>query len=163
MSSEKKQKSTISIIIEGIIIAIIMIFFVTNANPNLGKRDRFHFQKICFNNQRSLVGAIEMYNMDHDVMIKNYDSNVYDTLVREKYIKNNNIDTECDFFVAGDLTEGGYLYCLYHGAYGGQKDGTDIELTTKPKTQKKQNMIIKLISFALCIVPTIIYYTIKFK
>lgn len=138
-----------------------MIILIDNAQPTFCHRDPLLYQKRCFTNQSLIMGAIAMYNMDHDVMIKEYNSNIYDLLIQEKYLSGE-IITECDFFVEGDLSEGGYLYCVYHGAYGGQKKGTDIELSTRPKTDLRKKKIEKLIYYALSVVPTIIYYLIRF-
>ncbi|MDD3000840.1 MAG: hypothetical protein PHF29_03725, partial [Candidatus Riflebacteria bacterium] len=48
-------------------------------------------QKACFANQRVLMGAIEMYNMDHDEMIKEITPDIFNAgglLLREKYLAN---------------------------------------------------------------------------
>ena len=41
-------------------------------------------QKACYSNIRVLTGAVEMYNMDHSIMMKELDFN---TLIQEHYLK----------------------------------------------------------------------------
>ena len=139
-----------------------MTFLAINAQPNFCKRDRKVYQKRCFSTQRCIMGAIEMYNMDHSEMLNEYNPRVYDLLLHEKYIKEENIDTDCKYLVEGDLTEDGYIYCLNHGACGGQKEGTNIGASTKSKAQKKEEYTKALIFIALCFGPTFIYYFISF-
>ena len=161
MSSEIKQKSTASIIIEGIFIAITMTFLAISAMPNFCKKNPYYNQKICFSNQRCLMGAIEMYNMDSNTMISTFNPNIYDTLLRGKYLQEE-LETECEFFVEGDLTEDGYIYCSNHGAYGGQKEGKNIEKSANPKAKKRKEITQGLIFLALCFGPTLIFYFFSF-
>ena len=71
--------------------------------------------KACIANQRVLQGAVEMYNMDHSTMMTTLD---IDTLVKEKYLRTAPAGPEpdCEYTSEGDLTSGGYVYCVRHGS-----------------------------------------------
>ena len=162
MSSEKKQKSTASIIIEGIIIAIIMTFLAINAQPNFCKRDRKVYQKRCFSTQRCIMGAIEMYNMDHSEMINTYDQSIRDLLVKEKYLQASFMnDVECEFAAEGDLTGNGFIYCINHGEPSGKKKGKDEFASLNPKKEsiRKRNKV--LLILGLLFGPTLFYLLLR--
>lgn len=71
-------------------------------------------EKACFSNQRVLLGAVEMYNMDHDEMMTKLD---IPTLVKEKYLKSvpTGPEPECEYFSIGDLSKDGTIGCKRHG------------------------------------------------
>lgn len=71
-------------------------------------------EKACFSNQRVLMGAVEMYNMDHDTMMTTLDIPV---LVKEKYLKSAPVgpEPECEYFSIGDLSGDGVVACKRHG------------------------------------------------
>ncbi|NLI77820.1 MAG: hypothetical protein GX442_15460 [Candidatus Riflebacteria bacterium] len=92
----------------------------------------------CYANMRVILGAIEMYNMDHPVMVNRVDQTVLEQLRAGKYLRYDEgpfcygyppqypLHLEClfpDFFPAprheyssiGDLTGTGAVCCPSHG------------------------------------------------
>ncbi len=70
-------------------------------------------KKACYSNIRILQGAVEMYNMDNSIMMKDLDMN---KLLENKYI-NNRIElpeTSCSY-IGKELTGDGTIYCELHG------------------------------------------------
>ena len=63
-------------------------------------------EKSCFSNQRIIMGAIEMYNMDNEQMMNSID---FSRLLEGKYLKEipKKPTTECDYFSEGDLSVDG--------------------------------------------------------
>jgi hypothetical protein len=78
--------------------------------------------KACFANQRVLLGATEMYNMDHKIMLKKVTDaqacDKYGELVSGGYLKRplRKPDSNCGYMTYGDLTGSGVIYCKHHGA-----------------------------------------------
>lgn len=73
----------------------------------------------CHSQQKIILAAIEMYNMDNPEMI----ANLTDTIVREpgplipKYLNTPvKSDYGCSYSSQGDLTANGYIQCREHGA-----------------------------------------------
>ncbi len=70
----KPKKNHVRTIVEAIIIFIISCILVAMSDiGRIHNHRRSSPQKICFSNQRVLMGGIEMYNMDHGEMINTYD------------------------------------------------------------------------------------------
>ena len=72
-------------------------------------------EKACFSNQRILLGAVEMYNMDNSVMMTTLN---IDALVKGRYLKGvpNGPEPECEYFSIGDLSKDGVIACKRHGS-----------------------------------------------
>ncbi|MBU1107270.1 MAG: hypothetical protein KKB51_11425, partial [Candidatus Riflebacteria bacterium] len=88
------------------------------AIPNFRKARQQSRQKACFANQRVLMGAIEMYNMDNNVMIDVMTPEVMDLLVQGKYLKSPIVPAEqdCCFGTIDDLSKSGIVICAVHGS-----------------------------------------------
>ena len=73
--------------------------------------------KSCFSNIRVIQGAIEMYNMDISDRIEHIEPDTINRLVKGKYLKTepSKPETTCEYKSIGDLTEGGFVFCTYHG------------------------------------------------
>lgn len=76
--------------------------------------------KACYSNMRVILGAVEMYNMDHTEMMKQLsDSDVIEggTLVKEGYLKSpiRKPTPGCRYFSVGDLSIDGHIECSKHG------------------------------------------------
>lgn len=100
-----------------IVIAIIGILAAI-AIPNFRKARQQARQKACFSNQRVLMGAIEMYNMDNNNMISTHADgfgNAEGDALRP-YLKGaiTNPETGCSLEGA-DLDKQGVVCCTYHG------------------------------------------------
>lgn len=78
-------------------------------------------KKACFANQRVLLGAVEMYNMDHPEMIHAITHEMTGEtgmLVTEKYLKTGlqSPEPECQYSSEGDLAQDGKIKCSFHGS-----------------------------------------------
>ncbi len=83
------------------------------AIPNFKKARSNAREKACFANQRVLQGAVEMYNMDNQVMMKELD---IETLRKGSLLHS---PIECPdrgtYSSVGDLSSGGHISCSVHG------------------------------------------------
>jgi Ca-activated chloride channel family protein len=104
------------------------------AVPNFRKARQQSRQKACLANQRVLMGAIEMYNMDHDVMITEMNDHVIDDLVQGKYLKSPIVPAEqsCCFGSTGPLDGDGVIICAEHGTV---EDPFDVNTDQKIKDE----------------------------
>lgn len=91
------------------------------AAPNFRKSREQARSKACFANQRVLLGAIEMYNMDNvDMDIgHNMENGTFDMdrLVEGKYLRSHisKPTSQCDYRILGDITGDGFVLCVCHG------------------------------------------------
>ena len=106
-------------------IVILIIWLLTALTPGLSfsHRDRHNTElKYCFSNQRVLMGAIEMYNMDHTYMLDTaFPGREFDDTIKllkdGGYLKSDLIsrDNVCTYgFI--NVTESGNTFCVIHGA-----------------------------------------------
>ncbi len=73
-------------------------------------------KKNCIANMRLLVGAIEMYNMDHSLLLTSIDSNTIPMFRAQGYLKTNfTPSTQCSYYAHGDLSGLGVVACSVHG------------------------------------------------
>ncbi len=85
--------------------------------------------KACFANMRVMLGALEMYNMDHaQMMDRDPKTLVIDIprLVKEQYLKTEiqKPSTGCEYYGGPDsLTGTGNIFCALHGYAEGSKVG----------------------------------------
>ena len=77
-------------------------------------------QKECFSNIRVISGAIEMYNMDNEVMMKELNEENANLLIEGNYLRKMPKGSKplCRYRSSGDLTADGIVYCEYHGSAG---------------------------------------------
>lgn len=91
------------------------------AVPNFAKaRDKARVAN-CFANQRILLGAIEMYNMDHEKMLTQLseaDAQEGGILLKNQYLREpiNKPEPECSYYSEGDLSKNGKISCKKHGS-----------------------------------------------
>ncbi|GAB4275931.1 MAG: hypothetical protein Kow0029_17430 [Candidatus Rifleibacteriota bacterium] len=97
-----------------IVFAIVGMLF-TMAIPNFRKAREQARDKACYANIRVIQGAVEMYNLDHQQMMKNLDLNA---LLRGGYIKSMPTKPEpgCRYENRGSLDSNGKIVCRLHGA-----------------------------------------------
>lgn len=110
----KTFRIIIWLIVNGLVILLYPPEYGLHGGPDL-RRD----ERQCFSNQRSLLMALEMYNMDQKKMINELNEKVIDTLEKEKYLKPKITypkSGKCKYLNHGDLTEKGTIYCEYHGS-----------------------------------------------
>ncbi|GAB1354336.1 hypothetical protein MASR1M12_30740 [Erysipelotrichia bacterium] len=103
-------------LVELMIVVIIIGVLAAMAVPNFRKAREQARDKACYANQRVLLGAVEMYNMDAqpDNMMTSLD---IDRLVDGKYLKNRPHPPEsgCRYYSQGNIAETGNIYCQLHG------------------------------------------------
>ena len=105
------------------IIGILAAMAVPNRRPHRGD----YRKKACFSNMRVLQGALEMYNMDVNTMMREMNDENQKILMEGKYlkIKEPYVCPETyekgHYLSEGDLTEDGVMYCTYHGTLEGIK------------------------------------------
>lgn len=74
-------------------------------------------KRACISNQRVLIGAIEMYNLEKDTMIQTIEQNTLLTLLRAGYINRLPICPDHGSYESmGDLTGDGQITCTIHGS-----------------------------------------------
>lgn len=101
-----------------IVIAIIGILAAI-AIPNFRKARQQARQKACFANMRVLQGAVEMNNMDTNVMISDtFGDTEITALVSAKYLKAEPVkpETTCTYANSGNLAAEGVITCTVHGS-----------------------------------------------
>lgn len=89
--------------------------------PNFRKAREQSREKACYANMRVILGAVEMYNMDHNPMLCMVDGQVIDGLTQANYLKGsiNKPENGCAYLSSGDLAGGGVIYCALHGCVEG--------------------------------------------
>ncbi|HOY65244.1 MAG TPA: VIT domain-containing protein [Candidatus Ozemobacteraceae bacterium] len=96
------------------------------APPNFRKAREQSRGKACFANQRVLLGAVEMYNMDHTVMMDRDPVTLaldIDKLTAEKFLKGgiSKPDPACRYLAGpGSLLATGSIFCVRHGYIEGE-------------------------------------------
>lgn len=103
----------------GIYLAILGIILAILIPPRRHTREPAR-EKACYANMRVVLGAVEMYNMDHSIMVSTINDTDLDTdgfLVRGQYLKSriNRPETDCRYGTIGDLTRDGKIICARHG------------------------------------------------
>lgn len=101
-----------------IIVTIIGLIAVPNFRRCYRQQTR---DKACYANMRVILGAIEMYNMDHQDMITTSlddPTKAGSVLVKGKYLKHPLDPPEigCNYRIVGDMTGSGYITCDVHGS-----------------------------------------------
>ncbi len=112
------------------------------AIPNFRKARQQSRQKACFANQRVLMGAIEMYNMDHEKMISTFDEHTM-SLLEKGYLKGKIImpEDECCFATTGPLDQDGVIICALHGT---PEDPFTEETMEETREQVRQNSFVDM-------------------
>ena len=112
---------------------IFLVFFIMLVNdcPALDRRIASR-QKICFSNIRVFQGAVEMYNLDHELKVKDIipgrDYEEFEKiLINEGYLKDvlYHVEDDCSYgFV--DILGSGSAFCKRHGVVESPFDGPPI-------------------------------------
>lgn len=99
-----------------IVIAIIGILAAI-AIPNFRKAREQAREKACYANMRVLLGAIEMYNMDHSAMISDCSGDgTISTLISGQYLKSKiSYPEQGCTYKGSNLTGDGRITCGVHG------------------------------------------------
>ncbi|RCK78522.1 MAG: hypothetical protein OZSIB_1442 [Candidatus Ozemobacter sibiricus] len=85
--------------------------------PNFRKAREQSREKACYANMRVIQGAVEMYNMDHSVMLQAIDERHVTALKDMQYLKCeiSRPETGCVYYSVGDLAGDGMICCALHG------------------------------------------------
>ena len=101
---------------------VLLLYFLFNLAciPSHRGNHSHNPQKDCRTNIRVIESAVEMYNMDSSSIMNNLD---IDILIKGHYLKEKPIepDKNCEYFIEGDLSKDGYVYCARHGDMRGYK------------------------------------------
>ncbi|HNW34108.1 MAG TPA: prepilin-type N-terminal cleavage/methylation domain-containing protein, partial [Candidatus Ozemobacteraceae bacterium] len=105
-------------LVELMIVIMVISILAAMAVPNFRKAREQARDKACYANQRVLLGAVEMYNMDNNVLMTNLNIPL---LVKGKYLKGgiSKPEVNCSYTNSGDLTSQGKIYCTLHGPVEG--------------------------------------------
>lgn len=101
---------------------ILLFIFITLfcfPNTSFARKERSSGRyNACLSNQRVIMNAIEMYNMDHKTVIDKYDENSENLLITEKYLKSKpqKPEQKCEYKMNGHD-----VYCEYHGGMDPEK------------------------------------------
>lgn len=127
-SGDKPKKTHSLTLIEiFIILGIIgMLALIALPTRRYGSREPAR-EKACYANMRVILGAIEMYNMDHSEMISTRlddPTKANSILVQGKYLKSpiTPPETECYYRIKGDITGNGLIVCDKHGTVEGNDE-----------------------------------------
>lgn len=117
----QKQSGTsrsLEVTIVLVVAAIIGLIAIPNRRTCYRQQTR---DKACYANMRVILGAIEMYNMDHQDMITTSLDDPFkksSVLVKGRYLKSeiHRPEPDCNYRIVGDMTGSGYITCDVHGS-----------------------------------------------
>ena len=110
-------------LIELMIVISIIGVLAAIAIPNFRQAREKSNQRACYANQKTLLGAIEMYNLDYGIQMNIESETQLELLRKEKYLQGVPKDPGCknsDNYKSDTL---GNVWCTYHGTI----DGTAID------------------------------------
>ena len=123
MANKERSVSFIFKVIFNVILFSLCCFFIIDRYLNRDSAWEKSRKKACYANMRLLLGAVEMYNMDHSTCIKAISQSDYSDknsiLISQKYLRNYLVlPTEnCTYYSRGDLsTVDSAIFCREHGA-----------------------------------------------
>jgi hypothetical protein len=123
MANKERSVSFIFKVIFNVILFSLCCFFIIDRYLNRNSVWEKSRKKACYVNMRLLLGAVEMYNLDHATCIKSLIPDHYadknSILISQKYLRNYLVrPTEnCAYYSRGDLsTVDSAIFCREHGA-----------------------------------------------
>jgi prepilin-type N-terminal cleavage/methylation domain-containing protein len=118
LTTARKSKTPFTLL-EVLIVIIIVGILAAIAIPSTSRRGHHRSRsKSCMANMRVLSGAVEMYNMDNNVMLSHFDHETIQRLIDGKYLKST---VTCPgnppgiYGSDGDLSREGVVSCSAHG------------------------------------------------
>ena len=108
-----------NILLKPVIILFILLFCICDTASAFSKSRPQARYKACLSNQRVIVNAIEMYNMDHPESLDKYDEETEQMLINEHYLKSKmqKYELKCSY----KMFTNGEIYCEYHGGIDPEK------------------------------------------
>ena len=115
-------------LLELTIVFVIIFVLCQMAIPTFRHGSNSPSQRACFRNQRNLLGAIEMYNLDHKNALRELNNEVIEMLIKEEYLKGDLSNFVCpgnsykrNYLSLGNILKSGVIYCEYHGTLDGME------------------------------------------
>jgi len=130
--NQRRKRKGFTLIELMIVIAIIGVLAAI-AVPNFRQARKKSNQRACYANQKTILGALEMYNLDTGQAITIADNTQLDTLRNEKYLQATPTDPGCTGSANYRSDAAGNVWCLMHGNIEGESgviDGGDLDATT---------------------------------
>lgn len=108
-----------SVVLQIAVALFVLVIVLYSIKPSFRRTPPRHLdpEKACYINQRILMGAIEMYNMDNAEPITFYDDAIQKLLLEGGYLKYEirNPEPDCRLGSIGDLARDGRITCKFHG------------------------------------------------
>lgn len=114
MSRKKKGFTLIELMIVISIIGVLAAIAIPNFRTVRNRANK----KACFANQKTLAGALEMYNLDMGENLVINGQSELKTLASKKYIQSVPADPGCKHGLDNYHSDhAGNVWCLFHGTY----------------------------------------------
>ncbi|MBT3786634.1 prepilin-type N-terminal cleavage/methylation domain-containing protein [bacterium] len=135
MSQRLNQKGFT--LIELMIVISIIGVLAAIAIPNFRQARKMANQRSCYANQKTILGALEMYNLDTGKASVISGNTELDQLKNEKFLQSRPTDPGCAESANYRSDDVGNVWCLMHGNIEGEEaviDGGDLDATTASLT-----------------------------
>ncbi|PCJ21174.1 MAG: hypothetical protein COB02_00895 [Candidatus Cloacimonadota bacterium] len=122
MKSIKRKGFTL---IELMIVISIIGVLAAIAIPNFRQARIKSNTRACYANQKTILGALEMYNLDEGTDLKVEGKSTLATLVGRKYMQSAPADPGCKDGDNYRSNNDGDVWCVFHGTVDNQCVGSD--------------------------------------
>lgn len=120
-------------LIELMIVISIIGVLAAIAIPNFRQARKKSNQRACYANQKTVLGALEMYNLDTGQATTIAGNTELDKLKNDKYLQARPTDPGCSESANYRSDDVGNVWCTMHGNIEGETgviDGGDLDATT---------------------------------